>query len=89
MLPLKKIYIDSRDRTVDSKRNFKMESPNTVHMTDNTVFFVTGVSVPHAWKTIETGFNDKLYLLYSTPFPPAPGSVGRHVIVYLAEGNYT
>ena len=91
MLPLKKIYIDSRDRTVDSKSasNFKIELPNTVQMPDNTVFFVTDVSVPHVWKTIEEGFNDRLYLRYNTPFPPAPGSVGRHVIVYLAEGNYT
>ena len=90
MLPLKKIYIDSRDRTVDSKSasNFKIELPNTVQMPDNTVFFVTDVCVPHVWKTIEEGFNDRLYLMYSTPFPLAPGSVGRHVIVYLTEGNY-
>ena len=90
MLPLKKIYIDSRDRTVDTKSasNFKIELPNTVQMPDNTIFFVTGVCVPHVWKTIEEGFNDRLYLRYTTPFPPAPGSVGRHVIVYLTEGNY-
>ena len=90
MLPLKKIYIDSRDRTVDSKSasNFKIELPNTVQMPDNTVFFVTDVCVPHVWKTIEEGFNDRLYLRYNTPFRPAPGSVGRHVIVYLTEGNY-
>ena len=90
MLPLKKIYIDSRDRTVDSKSasNFKIELPNTVQMPDNTVFFVTDVCVPHVWKTIEEGFNDRLYLMYSTPLPPAPGSIGRHVIVYLTEGNY-
>ena len=91
MLPLKKIYIDSRDRTVDFKSasNFKIELPNTVRMPDNTVFFVTDVSVPHVWETIEEGFNDRLCLRYNTPFPPAPGCVGRHVIVYLAEGNYT
>ena len=49
MLPLKKIYIDSRDRTVDSKSasNFKIELPNTVQMPENTVFFVTDVCVPH------------------------------------------
>ena len=42
MLPLKKIYIDSRDRTVDSKSasNFKIELPNTVQMPDNTVFLL-------------------------------------------------
>ena len=84
MLPLKKIYFDSRDSTVDSKSasNFKIELPNMVQMPDNTVFFVTDVCVPHVWKTIEEGFNDRLYLLCSTPLPPAPGSVGRHVIVF-------
>ena len=49
MLPLKKIYIDSRDRTVEPKSasNFKIELPNTVQMPENTVFFVTDVCVPH------------------------------------------
>ena len=91
MLPLKKIYTVSRDKTVDSKSasNFKIELPNTVQMPDNTVFFVTDISVPHVWKTIEEGFTDKLYLRYNTPFPRAPGSVGRHVIACLAEDNYT
>ena len=78
MLPLKKIYIDSRDRTVDSKSasNFKIEVPNAVQMPDSTVSFVAHVSMPHVWKTIEEDFNDRLYLLYITPVPPAPGSVG-------------
>ena len=70
MLPLKKIYIDSRDRTVDSKgaSNFKIELPNTVQMPENTVFFVTDVCIPH----VEGGFNDKLYLFTHTPSGPLP-----------------
>ena len=69
MLPLKKIYIDSRDRTVDSKSasNFKIELPNTVQMAENTVFFVTDVCVPHVWKTPEEGFSDSLFLSYFVP----------------------
>ena len=57
MLPLKKIYIDSRDRTVDSKSasNFKIELPNTVQMPENTVFYVTDVRIPRVWKTIDEG----------------------------------
>ena len=41
MLPLKKIYIDSRDRTPDSvsSSNFKIALPDTVHMPENTIFF--------------------------------------------------
>ena len=42
MLPLKKIYIDSRDRTPDSRSasNFRIELQQTVQMPDNTVFFM-------------------------------------------------
>ena len=92
MLPLKKIYIDSRDRTVDSKSasNFKIELPNTVQMPENTVFFVTDVCVPHVWKTIETDFNDKLYMIYAYPPPSTPTtSRAQPVVVQLDEGNYT
>ena len=64
MLPLKKIYVDSRDRTPDSKSasNFKIELPYTVQMPENTVFFVTDVCIPHVWNTIEEEFNDRLFL---------------------------
>ena len=90
MLPLKKIYIDSRDRTVDSKSasNFKIELPNTVQMPENTVFFVTDVCVPHVWKTVEEGFNDSLFLSYIVP--GAGGSLTEKFrVVVLEEGNYT
>ena len=41
MLPLDKLYIDSRDRTVDSvsSSNFKIALPYTIQMPDNTVFY--------------------------------------------------
>ena len=90
MLPLKKIYIDSRDRTVDSKSasNFKIELPNTVQMPENTVFFVTDVCVPHVWKTVEEGFNDSLFLSYVVL--GADGSLAEKFrVVVLEEGNYT
>ena len=90
MLPLKKIYIDSRDRTVDSKSasNFKIELPNTVQMPENTVFFVTDVCVPHVWKTVEEGFNDSLFLSYIVL--GASGSLTEKFrVVVLEEGNYT
>ena len=90
MLPLKKIYIDSRGRTVDSKSasNFKNELTNTVQMPENTVFFVTDVCAPHVWKTVEDGFNDSLFLSYIVP--GAGGSLTEKFrVVVLAEGNYT
>jgi len=63
MLPIKKIYIDSRNRTTDSvdASNFKIQLPYTIEMPDNTVFFVTDVRIPHVYKLIEANTNDKLY----------------------------
>ena len=83
MLPLKKIYIDSRDRTVDSKSasNFKIELPNTVQMPENTVFVVTDVCAPHVWKT-------SVFLSYIVP--GVGGSlIEKYFVVRLTEGNYT
>jgi hypothetical protein len=95
MLPLKKIYIDSRDRTPDSRSasNFKIELPQTVQMPDNTVFYVTDVCIPNVWKTIEENFNDKLYLFYHTPQGTLPVQLplrnDHYKVVTIPEGNYT
>jgi len=66
MLPIKKIYIDSRNRTADSidASNFKIQLPYTIEIPDNTVFFVTDVCIPHVYQLIETGLNDRLYFKY-------------------------
>ena len=55
MLPIKKIYVDSRHRTPDSidTSNFKIELPYSVQLPDNTVFFVTDVSIPHVFQRSE------------------------------------
>ena len=41
MLPIKKIYIDTKYKTKDSKSNdnFKFELPQTLYMPPNTAFF--------------------------------------------------
>lgn len=86
-LPIRKIYIDSRWCTPDSvsSSNFKVQVPRTMQMPDNTVFFVNDVCIPHTWTTVETGFNDKLYiLLLQTP----AGTYTNHVLTLLAQ-NYT
>ena len=94
MLPLKKIYIDSRDRTADSKSssNFKIELPYTVEMPDNTVFFVTDVCIPNVWQTIKTDFNDRLYLVQRGPDTMQDGYILHnnmsYKIIKLSQGNY-
>jgi len=62
MLPIKKIYIDSSNRTKDSidASNFKIQLPYTIELPDNTVFFITDVCIPHVYQLIETGLNDRL-----------------------------
>ena len=62
MLPVKKVYIDTKYKSKDSisNSNFKYELPQTMFMPENTVFYVDDVAIPHSWTTVES-FNDKLY----------------------------
>jgi len=63
MLPIKKIYVDSRHKTVDSESdiNFKYELAVSLHMPQNACFYITDVCIPHVWRTINKDFNDKIY----------------------------
>ena len=63
MLPVKKIYVDSKYKTADSKSdsNFKFQLPQTCYMPDDTKFFISDVCIPHSWYSINS-FNCKLYL---------------------------
>ena len=63
MLPVKKIYVDSKYKTSDSKSdaNFKFQLPQTCYMPDDTKFFISDVAIPHTWYTVND-FNYKLYL---------------------------
>jgi len=64
MLPIKKIYIDSKHRTKDSvsTSHFKYDLPESFLMPDNTGFYVCDVTIPHSWYTVEHGINDRFYL---------------------------
>ena len=63
MLPVKKIYVDSKYKTADSisDSNFKFQLPQTCYMPDDTKFYISDVCIPHTWNTIEN-FNSNLYL---------------------------
>ena len=90
-IPFRKIYVDSKYATKDSKStsNFKVEVPITAQMPDNTVFFITDVCIPHAWKTIEEGINDTLYILVVNPNPATLADAYTGKIVRLTSNNYT
>ena len=91
MLPIKKLYLDSRDRTSDSvsESNFRIDLPQVIQMPPNTVFFITDVCIPHVWTTIEAGYNDSLYLwLTNTTLPVEPSSMSYYRVI-IPSGIYT
>ena len=52
---IKKVYIDSRYKTSDSRSNseFKFEIKEALGLPDNTVCYIDDISIPHTWYTIE------------------------------------
>jgi len=63
-IPLKKLYIDTRFMTSDSKStsNFKVQLVNTLYFPNNTTFFIDDISIEHTWTTIEKDYNDHIHL---------------------------
>ena len=68
LLPIKKIYCDTKFKRKDSKSNsnFKIDLPQTLKLPDNCIFYIDDVSIPYAWHTVETGVNDKMYFRLKT-----------------------
>ena len=84
MLPIKKIYIDTRLTTADSKStsDFKISLPNNITLPTNTAFYITDITVPVSWYTIEAGRNDTIYFrINGANYAPSKCT--------LFEGNYS
>ena len=66
MLPIKKIYIDTRFRSSDSASHsdFNVDLPTTFLMPEDTGFYIDDVCIPHSFYTIEEGVNDRLQFAY-------------------------
>ena len=81
MLPIKKIYVDSRFKTSpsESHSNFTIELPLTMLMPEDTGFYIEDVCIPHTWLPVNAT-NNYLQFKYfsSTPI---------HVVI--APGNYS
>ena len=86
-LPFQKIYVDSQYKATDSLStiSFKIESTHSVYMPRESIFMIDDVCIPHAWQTIETYFNDKIYFWMKNTSTGA--TLSR--IVRLPNGNYT
>ena len=91
-LPVKKIYIDSKFKTLDSfsNTNFKYQLPRNVTLPSNCTFYIDDVSIPHSWWTIEAGVNDRLFVQWYALGPPVPGFFSSSVdtALQIPAGNY-
>ena len=86
-LKYKKIYIDTRYKTSDSKStsDFKINLPESISFEANTCFYIYDLTIPNSWSSIED-FNNKLYLYLSQDNNP---DNKYSFIIYVANGNYT
>ena len=86
MLPIKKLYIDSKFRTADSKStsNFNIDLKESLTMPDDAFFFIDDVIIPHSWYLINAN-NKKVYLRI---FGAAGQTADRLHVIELDEGNY-
>jgi hypothetical protein len=86
VLPMRKIYIDSRFKTNNSVSNshFKYELNESVALPDKCVMFIDDVIVPNAWMTVDED-NNKLYVRrYQTT-----GDITTDEIITISSSNYT
>ena len=85
MLPIKKIYIDTRLKSPDSKSNsdFSVDLPNTLVMPDNTVFSFDDLTMPVSWFNVDNN-NNKLYVQFQLPLGQ---TVNRKIVI--PDGNYS
>ena len=64
MLPIKKIYVDTRHKTPESisSSDFTIVLPETIRLPDGAVCYVDDVCIPYSWYTVTDNLNDKIYV---------------------------
>ena len=85
-LPCKKIYIDSQYKLPESltSSSFKIELPFSITMPHNAIFSVDEICIPHAWYSIESDINDKLYIFELDTITRDTAST----VITVPPGNY-
>ena len=66
ILPIKKINIDSRQKNEDSvsHTDFRVDLPiGNLELPKNTGFYITDITIPISFYTIEKGRNDMIYFI--------------------------
>ena len=81
----RRIYIDSRHRTKDSESNsdFYVELPYPCTVLKGTRCYIDSICLSHTWNTVQTGINDRLYVL-EVPV----GQIDQVRQIQLTEGSY-
>jgi hypothetical protein len=81
MLPITKLYVDSRFKSSDSvsDSDFKIDIPINLLMPEHTGFYIDDVSIPVSWYTIDANRNNKLWFTY----------IGVQQMVEIPPGNYS
>ena len=89
MLPVKKIYIDSRMKTASSKStsDFSVDLPVQHLMPENTMFYVDDVTIPVSWYNIGQ-HNRCLFTVFYVFSSSSHEYVGYPKKIYLDLGNY-
>jgi hypothetical protein len=84
-LPIKKIFVDSRYRTIDSASDsdFKVQLGRNIFLPDDCIMHIESVVIPHTWYTIEQGINDSMYLKV------VQGSSTTYTVIVIPSTNYT
>lgn len=82
-LPVKKIYVDSRMKTIDSNSDsdFKFELSQSLTLPKNTTCFIDDITIPHSWYNVDVT-NNRLYVYANR------GTDSIYAILYLNVGNY-
>ena len=90
-LQYKKIYFDSKFRSVDStsSSDLKFELPETMTFNENTVFYLDDISIPHSWDTVIAGINDKLYFKLYVSTQGSEVQTEYNIIATIEAGTYT
>ena len=84
VLPVKKIFVDSRYRTTDSNSDsdFKIQLGRNIYLPDDSIMHIESCVIPHSWYTIEKGINDRMYLQV------VQGSTKTYTIITIPSTNY-
>ena len=83
-LEVKKIYVDSRYRTVSSNSDsdFSIQLSRNIYLPEHCVMHIENCVIPHSWYTIEKDINDKMYFIMN-------GDSQDYFTLTIPSSNYT